>query len=111
MSSRQHPRFPVRLAAEIDLDGRTIAASTQNVSVGGAALVLDAPIPDGRELRLTLVLTQDGIEDPDEEPLETKAKVAWTKRQDAKVIAGLQFHVLAGPQRARLERFLAMLVD
>lgn len=107
---RQHRRYPVELAAEVTLGARTLVASTQNVSEGGVALVLDEPLEEGAQFALTLFLTQDGIEDPDEEPFEARAAVAWSAPQDGGMhVAGVRFEGISGAQRAQLARFLAAL--
>ncbi len=107
---RQHHRYPVEVAAEVTLGSRTLVASTQNISEGGVGLLVDEPLREGAQLALTLFLTQDGIEDPDEEPFETRAQVAWAAPQDEGMhVAGVRFEGLSGAQRAQLARFLAAL--
>ncbi len=107
---RQHPRYAVEVAAEVNIGPRTIVAATQNISEGGVGLLLDLPLEEGARLALTLFLTQDGIEDPDEEPLEANATVAWTAPQDGGVhAAGVRFDAVSGAQRTHLMRFLTAL--
>lgn len=104
---RQHQRVDVEVAGEVVVDGDVIGASTKNLSAGGVALLLDREVPDGLELTLTLFLTQDGIEDPDQEPLEGPATVRWVaEREDGRFFVGLQFGALEGPAQERLEHFL-----
>ncbi len=104
---RRHPRYPVELAAEITAGGRTLVAATQNLSEGGVGLVV---VEDGRQVAITLFLTQDGIEDPEEEPLEAKATVAWSApREDGMHVTGVRFAAISEPQRAQLTRFLKAL--
>ncbi|AKF03304.1 PilZ domain-containing protein [Sandaracinus amylolyticus] len=108
--NRKHRRYAVELAAEVEIRGETIVASTQNVSAGGVGLVVDREVKEGSELAVTLFLTQDGIEDPDESPFEAKAIVAWTAVQDAGTwIAGVRFAKVSAAQSAQLERFLGKL--
>ena len=107
---RQHPRFRVEVAAELTLGHHTVAAATQNVSEGGVGLSLSRPLEDGAVFQLTLFLTQDGIEDPDEEPFEAQATVAWTApSDDGNHMAGVRFGPLTPAQRQQLQRFLAAL--
>ena len=107
---RKHRRFPVELAAEIQLRGETVVASTQNVSAGGVGLVIDREVKEGAEIAVTLFLTQDGIEDPDEQPFEAKAVVQWAAVQDAGTwVTGVKFQPVAPGQKALLERFLTKL--
>lgn len=104
---RRHIRHPVEVAAEITTSGTTLVAATQNISEGGVGLVLDRPLEEGQDLALTLFLTQDGIEDPDEEPFEAHAKVAWAKTAGDTHVIGVQFGAISAAQRAQLTRFLA----
>lgn len=104
---RQHQRFDVEVAGEVVVDGDLVGASTQNLSAGGVALLLDRELPDGLELTLTLFLTQDGIEDPDQEPFEGPATVRWVAdREDGLFLIGLQFGAVDGPAKKRLDHFL-----
>lgn len=105
---RKHKRYTVQLAAEVDVGGEIAVASTQNVSSGGVGLVLDRALKDGRKVRVTLFLTQDGIEDPDEQPFEATAMVMWSAEQDAGTwAAGVKFEQVSDAQKKQLERFLA----
>jgi len=107
---RTAQRYPVEVAAEVELDGQVLVAATQNISNGGVGLVLDRPLAEGTRLELMLFLTQDGIEDPDEEPFETPGTVRWAAEQEAgKHIAGVRFEAVDDAQRAQLERFVAAL--
>lgn len=107
---RRHHRYDVEVAAEATLRGEVLIAATHNVSAEGAALVLERPIPDGVELEITLFLTQDGIEDPDEEPFEASAVVRWSaSRGDGTHVTGVQFTELSADQATQLRRFLAAL--
>jgi c-di-GMP-binding flagellar brake protein YcgR len=88
--------------------GETMVASTLDLSASGVGLVVDRAIMKDRMVTLVLFLTQDGIEDPDEEPFESKAKVMWLKkRDDGKFAVGVELSALAPAQKTRLERFLA----
>lgn len=104
---RAHARVPVEVAGEIELGGEYVSVSTQNLSMGGVGLVLDPAVEEGRTLQLSLFLTQDGIEDPDEEPFEARGVVRWVATNDAGLhVVGVQFGALSAAQRAQLERFL-----
>lgn len=105
--SRRHRRHRVALVAEITLGFETLAAATQNVSEGGVALAVERPLEQGAAVDLTLFLTQDGIEDPDHEPFEAKAKVEWARPGARGThLCGLSFGGLSDPQRAQLAGFL-----
>ncbi len=105
--NRKAKRFVIELAAELDIRGEMVAAATHNVSAGGVGIVLDREVKEGAEIAVTLFLTQDGIEDPDETPFEAKAVVQWSAVQDAgSWMAGVRFEAVSNGQRAQLERFL-----
>lgn len=107
---RKHRRFPVELAAEVELRGEVVVASTRNVSAGGVGLVVDRELNEGAEIAVTLFLTQDGIEDPDEQPFEAKAVVQWAAVQEAGTwLTGVRFQPVDPGQRMLLERFLTKL--
>ncbi|MCA9609587.1 MAG: PilZ domain-containing protein [Myxococcales bacterium] len=104
---RRHTRYTVEIAAEVTVGHETVAASTQNVSEGGAALTLDVRLDEGATFGVTLLLTQDGIEDPDHEPFESRATVAWVRPAGAQFLAGIAFVDPSPAQKARLRAFLA----
>jgi len=107
---RKHHRYTVEVAAEVNLDSGVLVATTQNMSSGGVGLVLDRPLTEGGTVGLSLFLTEDGIEDPDEEPLETQATIVWTAEQDDGLhTAGVRFAALTPTQAVQLERFLELL--
>ncbi|MBO6936212.1 MAG: PilZ domain-containing protein [Deltaproteobacteria bacterium] len=106
---RAHPRIDVAVRGELEHEGDTIAAETQNLSTGGVALKVRQAVPDGAVVTVQLFLTQDGFEDPDEAPLVTKAAVRWTAEGDGGGhVLGLQFAKLADAKRAQLDRFLSI---
>ncbi|MCB9595895.1 MAG: PilZ domain-containing protein [Sandaracinaceae bacterium] len=104
---RRHERYAVEISAEVTVGVETVAAATQNVSEGGAALTLDLPLDEGSTFGLTLFLTQDGIEDPDREPFESTATVQWVRPASGRYLCGIAFTTVAPAQRARLREFLS----
>jgi c-di-GMP-binding flagellar brake protein YcgR len=107
---RKHARYAVEVAAEVEIRGETVVASTTNVSSGGVGVLLDRSVQEGATVGVLLFLTQDGIEDPDEEPFESKAQVMWTAEQgEGRFAAGLRFTSLGPDQRKLLDRFLSVL--
>jgi c-di-GMP-binding flagellar brake protein YcgR len=83
-------------------------AETRDISEGGVAVVLEEPLHEGSTIDLSLILTQDGIEDPTEEPFSTKASVMWAApTEDGQAMVGLRFTGVAAPEAQRLKRFLA----
>jgi c-di-GMP-binding flagellar brake protein YcgR len=108
---RKHTRFAVAIAAELELRGETLEAETHDVSEGGASVLLDKELPDGSSLTLTLILTQDGIEDPDQPPFVGPASVMWSATtDDGQTLHGLRFAQLSSEARARLAQFLTKLI-
>lgn len=109
---RKHRRYEVEIAAEVQIGDDVLIASTQNLSSGGAALILEREVEDGTVLDVTLFLTQDGIEDPDEEPFEAKAKIQWgAPRDDGYYTAGVQFQDVDPTGQQLLGRFLAAVAE
>ncbi len=105
---RRHQRYTVEIAGEVTLGLETVAVATQNVSEGGAALVLDVAVDQGATLSLSLFLTQDGIEDPDQEPFETEATVAWVRKHGGgRTLAGVGFGAVSPAVKQLLRSFLA----
>lgn len=112
LEHRKHPRYPVEIAAELTLGHHVVSAATQNVSEGGVGVLVATPLPDGAEVAVTLFLTQDGIEDPDQEPFEGRATIAWSGPGEGGThIAGLRFGKIDPTQAAQLRRFLAALAE
>ncbi|MCG8556413.1 MAG: PilZ domain-containing protein [Proteobacteria bacterium] len=106
-SRRKHARYAVALTAEIDAGAQTLGGTTHNVSMGGAAVIVPQAVVDGTHVRLTLIMTGDGVEDPEEDPLITDARVIWTaERDDGQTTVGLRFVEMAAGQSAHLGRFL-----
>ena len=104
---RKHLRYNVAVAAEVLLDGDTCAGETRDISMGGVSVSLDRQIEEKSSVELALILTQDGIEDPDEEPFETKADVMWNAPSDSgSWMIGLRFANLNKANQGQLQRFI-----
>ena len=107
---RRHTRYSVEVAAEVDVGADVLVASTMNISSGGVGLVTDRSLEEGGTVNVMLFLTQDGIEDPDEEPFEAEAEVMWAAEQEpGKHVSGLRFGAISDEQKTQLQRFLAAL--
>jgi c-di-GMP-binding flagellar brake protein YcgR len=105
---RQHTRIQTAVAAELDVDGEIFAATTRDVSAGGASVVTDARLTDGGTLTLTLILTEDGIESANADALTTKATVMWSASTDGgETMAGLRFEKLSAAGARTLAQLLA----
>jgi len=83
---------------------------TRDVSNGGAKVQLDGSVEEGSSVALTLILMEDGIEDPDQDPFETAATVMWAApTDDGGAMVGLRFGDMQRDQADRLTRFLSAL--
>ena len=104
---RENPRAQIAIAAELEADGDTLSGETRDLSAGGVSVLLEQGLAEGHILELALVLTEDGIEDADEEPFCTKAAVIWAApTDDGHTMIGLRFKDTAPQQMQRLQRFL-----
>ena len=104
---RKNVRYKVAVTAELELADETWTAETRDISAGGVSLILDREIKEGEKISVTLILTQDGIEDAREEPFQATAEVMWTAPTDAGPwIAGFRWNELGQAQTRQLERFL-----
>ena len=110
---REHHRHPVAVRGELEYEGDVLAARTQNLSSGGVAVEIRRAIPEDATVGVTLFLTQDGFEDPDESPLTTRAAVRWSAESDehGAHMVGLQFGSLNAAQRSTLDRFLSAVAE
>ena len=78
------------------------------------SVLIDASLAEANEegstLTLTLILTQDGIEDPHQPPFVGPASVMWSAPTDSgQVLLGLRFAKLSAEAQGRLREFLAKL--
>ena len=109
---REHERYDAEVTAELDIGGDVLMAETRDVSSGGVKVEIEGEIEEGKEVGLTLILTEDGIEDPNQDPFEAPATVMWTAPTDGGVtMAGLRFGDLAADHNTRLTTFLAALAN
>ena len=109
---RAHPRFDIRLAAELALaGGKTTAAVTRDLSVGGTCVESAYPLADGSEIGVALFVVVDGVEEATLPALRVSATVQWTAQNDeaaieVRHIAGLKFAQLSEAQAAWIGRFV-----
>jgi c-di-GMP-binding flagellar brake protein YcgR len=97
----------VAVTVEVDITDDTWVGETRDVSAEGVSLVLDREVNEGEKVGVTLILTQDGIEDAKEEPFQSQAEVVWSAPTAAGPwMAGLRFKKLGERQVHQLERFL-----
>jgi hypothetical protein len=107
---RKHQRFRAAIAAELDLEGELYTGVTRDLSQTGTSVFVDAPLTQGTQLQLTLLLTEDGIAAPDADPLTLQAEVVWAnERKQAGVLAGLHFTKPSAEETQRLAVLLSAL--
>jgi len=109
---RKYPRYNVAIAAEVETARGTLAGETRDLSEGGVSVILHEPLAEQSTVELSLLLTQDGIEDPHEDPFEGKASVMWAAPTDGgDAMMGLRFTQVQPDQLRRLQRFLKLLAS
>jgi uncharacterized protein (TIGR02266 family) len=69
--NREHPRVDIHWPVSMETPDGTISAEVKNISVGGAFICCEKPLPIGEMFHLTMV-------GPDKEPVIATAKVAWS---------------------------------
>src|SRR5580765_4334026 len=94
---RRYFRQPVKMDVQVILEGKTLTATSTNVSEGGVALLLREALPEGATPHLKFALPDSSIR------IEVEAEVAWA---DFKGLAGLRFHNMAQTAQAQLEEWL-----
>lgn len=94
---RRYFRQPVKMQVKVALDGKTITATSTNISEGGIALMLKEALPKGATPHLKFLLPQSDIH------MDVEAEVAWT---DVKGLAGFRFHHIPKSSQEELEHWL-----
>jgi DNA-binding response OmpR family regulator len=94
---RRYFRQPVKMPVRLAVDGRTLNATSTNVSEGGIAIIVREALPKGSLPRLKFCLPHTDI------PIEVEAEVAWT---DLKGLAGLRFLRASAEAQKQLTRWL-----
>lgn len=94
---RRYFRQPVKMLVKVVLEGKTLNATSTNISEGGIALMLREAVPKGAAPHLKFSLPGADIH------LEVEAEVAWA---DVKGLAGFRFHNVPQSSQERLERWL-----
>lgn len=110
IEQRLSARFNIEVAAEVYTPKAVIPASTRNLSSTGVCLDLSAALEEGGSVGVSLFFTSDGIEDPDAEPLNIRAKVVWCAQKDSTSFsAGASFEGLTPENTKLLNAFLSAL--
>lgn len=94
---RRYFRQPVKMDVRVVLEGKTLHATSTNVSEGGIALMLHEALPKGATPHLKFSLPQSTIR------LEVEAEVAWA---DLKGFAGFRFVNVPKSTQLELEHWL-----
>src|ERR1700756_517756 len=94
---RRYFRQPVKMLVKMVYEGKTLTASSTNISEGGIALLLREALPKGATPQLQFSLPASSIH------IEVEAEVAWA---DMKGVAGLRFHAMPKAAQAQLEQWL-----
>jgi hypothetical protein len=110
VEARTSPRVDVRLSAEVKLAGKTLTATTRNLSVGGVCIEADIAVPDGSELDVGLFLVLEDIEDASAAPVVMRGRVQWSAPGEGTQPAtyGIRFESVSAPQMAALTGFLKL---
>jgi hypothetical protein len=110
IEQRRATRFDVEVAAEVYTSKAVYPANTSNISSTGVCLDLEQGLEEGITVGISLFFTADGIEDPDGEPLNVKARVIWcSEREDTGFSAGARFEEITGQKATLLSNFLSAL--
>jgi CheY-like chemotaxis protein len=94
---RRYFRQPVQMQVKVVLEGKTLNATSTNISEGGIALVLHDTLPKGATPVLKFTLPLSAIH------IEVESEVAWT---DVSGLAGFRFHHIPKSSQLELEHWL-----
>lgn len=94
---RRYFRQPVKMQVEVVLEGKTLTATSTNISEGGMAVMLREALPKGATPHVKFHLPDSNID------FDVEAEVAWA---DFKGLAGLRFHNVPASSQAKLEEWL-----
>ena len=94
---RRYFRQPVKMDVKVSLEGKTLTATSTNISEGGIAIILREALPKGATPILKFALPDSGVK------LEVESEVAWA---NFKGLAGLRFHNMPKSAQAQLEEWL-----
>lgn len=94
---RRYFRQPVKMQVKVAFGGKTLLATSTNVSEGGMALLMREALPKGATPYLHFSLPGIDV------PFDLEAEVAWA---DMKGLAGLRFHNVPKATKDLLEHWL-----
>jgi CheY-like chemotaxis protein len=96
MERRRYFRQPLKMLVKVVLEGKTLNATSTNISEGGIAVMLREALPKGAAPRLKFSL-------PGNMHFEVEAEVAWV---DVKGLAGFRFQNVPKSSQEELEKWL-----
>ncbi|HLZ41547.1 MAG TPA: PilZ domain-containing protein [Candidatus Sulfotelmatobacter sp.] len=99
---RRYFRQPVTMQVRVVLEGKTMHATSTNISEGGIAVMLREALPKGATPTLKFALPQSDIH------MEVEAEVAWT---DVKGLAGFRFHHIPKSSQQELDHWLDQRIE
>ncbi len=105
------PRIPIRIAAELRVDGKQVTGMTRNLSDGGVCVEIDRPLKEGALVQLTLFTVEDDVEAEGARGLDLTGTVQWTAEADRGYAVGLKFGTLTAQQKNALTRALKIAGD
>jgi len=94
---RRYFRQPVKMLVKVVLEGRTINATSTNISEGGIALMLREALPKGATPHLQFSLPDGSLK------MDVESEVAWA---DVKGRAGFRFKNVPASSQQLLEKWL-----
>jgi CheY-like chemotaxis protein len=94
---RRYFRQPVKMLVKVVYEGKTLNATSTNISEGGLAVQLREAPPKGAAPHLKFTLPNTNIH------VDVEAEVAWV---DVKGLAGFRFHDLSKSSKLELEQWL-----
>jgi len=94
---RRYFRQPVKMLVKVIYEGKTLNATSTNISEGGIAVMLREAPPKGAAPHLKFSLPNTNIH------MDVEAEVAWV---DVKGCAGFRFHDVPRSSQEQLERWL-----
>ena len=94
---RRYFRQPVKMLVKVVYEGKTLNATSTNISEGGIALMLREALPKGAAPHLKFSLPRTNTR------IEVEAEVAWA---DVKGLAGFRFHNVPQSSQEKLEQWL-----
>ena len=94
---RRYFRQPVNMPVAVVVEGKTVKATSTNISEGGMALLMPQALPKGATPSLKFCLPHTDTR------IDVEAEVAWA---DSKGLAGLRFHQVPREIQQQIERWL-----